>query len=265
LHGRWRGLKWRRFDAAEAKIVAEQQSFEHAGDEYTKSNANLETFMAKKEELTAKFVPLKEQSSEAQDLLAKKKEESETLQNEQRTVMTELGKEKKRAAKIREEVDEERKVLEAADGGNQARMLQEIEEEEAKLVEAQRRVTEQPSKDDLLSNQRASELKLKDVKTALGRKREELDRARSRLHDLQNEQPDIMAGYDTRIHRVLADIERDRGWRQKPVGPLGQHIQLLKPEWSSILERLFGNALGGFLVTNKPDQDRINALCKRHK
>lgn len=253
-----------KLETAEANIATAEQAFENAGEEFTNANDVLERAIVKKEEAAAELVPLKEQSFHAHDLQDKKTEESLTLQNEQRTVAKELANAKRTRDRSQEEVDEERKVLEAADGGNQARLLQEIEQAEAELVAAERKVTERPSKDELNRNKGACEIKVNDARGAVSRKMQEHEDARNRLRRLQNEQPNPLAGYHSTIKGVLSDIDRDRGWNQKPIGPLGQYMHLLKPEWSSILERMFGNALGGFLVTNKADHDRVNAICRRH-
>ena len=69
-----------------------------------------------------------------------------------------------------------------------------------------------------------------------------------------------MAVYGKVMPNLLSKIDeadRQGRWKKKPIGPLGQHIRLLKPDWSSVLETVFGNALNGFLVTNYADKDLL--------
>lgn len=63
--------------------------------------------------------------------------------------------------------------------------------------------------------------------------------------------------------RLLAAIRQDDGFQQKPVGPMGNHVRLLKPLWSRILEKSFGGALEAFIVTSKEDQLRLSAMMQK--
>jgi len=58
-------------------------------------------------------------------------------------------------------------------------------------------------------------------------------------------------------------IENDRRFQHKPIGPLGAHVQLLKPQWSAILESQFGKSLNGFLVTSKYDMKILDEMMKQ--
>ncbi|CEI40170.1 Structural maintenance of chromosomes protein 6 [Fusarium venenatum] len=72
-------------------------------------------------------------------------------------------------------------------------------------------------------------------------------------------------GYDKEIRDVVNAIENERGWEQKPVGPIGAHIRLSKPEWSGILERTLGEGLNAFVVRSKSDQTRLSNLMRRFR
>ena len=63
--------------------------------------------------------------------------------------------------------------------------------------------------------------------------------------------------------RLLKAIEQDRDFRQRPIGPIGKHLRLTKPKWSSILEKSFGGMLTAFVVTSKEDQGRLSALMRQ--
>lgn len=71
--------------------------------------------------------------------------------------------------------------------------------------------------------------------------------------------------YHENMSRLVNAIKEDRGFLQKPVGPVGQHVRLLKPLWSSVLEKSFGGALSSFIVTSKQDQSRLSALMQNVK
>ncbi len=69
--------------------------------------------------------------------------------------------------------------------------------------------------------------------------------------------------YPANMTRLLTAIRQDDGFKQRPIGPMGNHVRLLKPLWSSILEKSFGGALEAFVVTSKEDQLRLSAMMQR--
>ena len=72
-----------------------------------------------------------------------------------------------------------------------------------------------------------------------------------------------MAAFHERMPLLLRAIRDDDRFREKPVGPVGNHIRLLKPEWSSILEKALGGTLSSFIVTSMPDQSLLSDVMKR--
>lgn len=69
--------------------------------------------------------------------------------------------------------------------------------------------------------------------------------------------------YPPNMTSLLAAIRQDDGFWQKPIGPMGSHVRLLKPSWSNILEKSFGGALEAFVVISKEDQLRLSAMMRR--
>lgn len=65
------------------------------------------------------------------------------------------------------------------------------------------------------------------------------------------------------MSRLLSAIRQDDGFQLRPVGPVADHVRLLKPLWSSILEKSFGGALDSFIVTSKDDQLRLSGIMQR--
>ena len=64
------------------------------------------------------------------------------------------------------------------------------------------------------------------------------------------------------VQKLLHLISQDGLYRHKPIGPIGGHVQLNEPAWSSILEKSLGATLDGFIVTCKQDQDRLSAAMR---
>ncbi|PHH58750.1 hypothetical protein CDD81_4672 [Ophiocordyceps australis] len=94
-------------------------------------------------------------------------------------------------------------------------------------------------------------------------KSNDVETARRRVRDIERSTGSIYDGFDRDIASLVGAIQNDTGFENKPVGPLGVHVKLLKPEWSAILEKMFGDGLNAFVVRNKRDQSRLSALMHR--
>ncbi|KAK2015348.1 RecF/RecN/SMC N terminal domain-containing protein [Colletotrichum eremochloae] len=153
-------------------------------------------------------------------------------------------------------------------GAGSARQGQETLLTEAKSEEAS--IKEQMAKENDRLPQLRAELaeaqKAADgVKHEFDRKRGEISSAEGRLRNLEQNRGSLWAAYDKKIPLLLQAIDRDNGFQERPVGPIGAHVQLTRPEWSPILETVFGATLDGFLVSNKTDQQRLARLMQQVK
>ncbi|KAF5634067.1 DNA repair rad18 [Fusarium tjaetaba] len=96
-------------------------------------------------------------------------------------------------------------------------------------------------------------------------KRKEIVSVEQQVRELKAATGGRFDGYDREIKDLVKAIENERGWEQKPVGPIGAHIRLSKPEWSGILERTLGEGLNAFVVRSKSDQTRLANLMRRFR
>ena len=69
--------------------------------------------------------------------------------------------------------------------------------------------------------------------------------------------------YPNGMDQLLGAIQRERGFRDKPVGPIGNFVHLKKAVWSGILEKSFGTTLNGFIVTSKDDQRLLSNIMRK--
>jgi len=255
----------RQVEETDRTIATAEEAVAKADEVFQTHHTAWEEAQVKLEEVKGELPALQSAQEEAQDVCKKKNGELVELQTQQRDVKTQLDTAKRTVAKIQEDVDTERKRLEAADGGNHARQMQEIEQAEAALADTHRRFVEHPSAKEQLDRDKTTvELKLNDAKTAQRQKNDDVERAQATLRQLNAGQPAPLAAYDQRVHAVLRDIDRERRWKSKPVGPLAEHVRLSKPEWSSAIEMTIGkNTLEGFIVETKADQVLLSAIMKR--
>lgn len=101
---------------------------------------------------------------------------------------------------------------------------------------------------------------LRRVIASLQQKNGELEQAETRLQNLRREGgPD-----ETRVNKaLLRAIEQENSFSKRPVGPIGQHISLLQPKWSSVLENSLGATLDSFVVTSKRDMNILSNIMQR--
>ena len=94
-------------------------------------------------------------------------------------------------------------------------------------------------------------------------KRDEIMQHEDRLKSLMRDRGQQQGAYKPSMPRLLHAIQQDSGFLERPVGPMGSHVRLMKPSWSSILEKSFGAALETFIVTSKQDQSRLSTLMTK--
>lgn len=217
--------------------------------------------------LEKELEPLAATQEAAKDDFTANGEELREVMQAQRTLE---GQIKSHIAEIKAkkaEAEAERRRLEAVDGGSTALKLGEIDAAEQELSDIKRRKAEHPEALPALENaKRSAELRQGDAKSALKAKQEDLTRANSSLMQLRDSRPRPYAGYgNVPVENIVRAINQETRWRQKPVGPAGEHVKLLKPEWSNILESWFGAGLNGFVVTCKEDEGLLSAIIDRNR
>lgn len=94
-------------------------------------------------------------------------------------------------------------------------------------------------------------------------KQAEVRECESNLWALRRDQGHRIEVFHERMPQLLRAIKDEPRFRETPVGPIGNHVRLLKPEWSSILEKSFGAILNSFIVTSVQDQSILSDLMRR--
>ena len=94
-------------------------------------------------------------------------------------------------------------------------------------------------------------------------KRRDIISAERQLKTLQESTGSMLEGFEPEMISLVKSIERDSGFEQKPLGPVGAYVRLQKPEWSAILEKTLGEVLNAFVVHSKRDQTRLSGMMRR--
>ena len=169
-----------------------------------------------------------------------------------------------RIQKAKTDIEAEKRRLDDANGGSHSRRIAEIEEKRADVVDARCRLHDHENGiGSLDQDKRRAEIDFEDTQGPLKAKKTEVQQCEQRLDALLKDRGQRQGAYHASMPRLLNAIRQDSGFQQQPVGPVGNHVRLLKPLWSSVLEKSFGGTLNSFVVTSKQDQSRLLGLMQR--
>lgn len=176
-------------------------------------------------------------------------------QKGQRTINSHKDSCKSKLKRAQDQVDAEKKRLEEHSGGAGLEKQREIDQAErsVKDLEAElRRMAE--GYPELEKAKQQADKKVHEAHERVKNKEQNVSQAQKRLNDMEKNRGSSNAGYHEKTPQLLKTIQQDNRYSQKPIGPAGYYVRLLRPEWSSILEKSFGSNLDAFIVTSKKDQ-----------
>lgn len=246
-----------RMNRAERKIQERTQVLELADESLRQAEENVQAMTGEAEALEA-------EEKSAKDAFLAAKAELSTLHNEERTARDRLKNAKEDVKSLQRRIEEEERRLTEATGDGRAIKEAELKaaNEEVERLSAAISQSERAYPD---IQRRLDEAKRATygLKEEMNEKKADIRGVEKRIHDLQQNRGSDFGGFDPNIQRLLKMIDEDRGFENKPVGPVGRHVRLLKPEWSSIIERLLGATPSAFIVVGQRDAVRLRNLMRR--
>lgn len=181
-----------------------------------------------------------------------------------RDAVAQVQAQKNRIAVTEGKKSNEERRLRGIDGGSNAQLVSEkeerIRERDHVTAQAQELETEHARCQSQLTAAKESS---QSIQRQITGKQDEIQRVRNREQELRKVQSQAMLAYGQNMQnllRIIDDEARKGNWKEKPIGPLGRHVTLLKQDWSPILETIFGHGLSGFIVTNYEDQSLLRKL-----
>lgn len=161
-------------------------------------------------------------------------------------------------------ISEETQRLADISGGSYVRQQEKFEQAQSEAEEARKRNEELLQDANCLHRDvEEATTALKSAETPLSRKKADVQQAENFLQNLTREGGPRNSGYHERLPMLLKAIQQEKSFTQTPVGPVGHHVSLLQPKWSSILETSFGTTLNSFIVTSKKDMNILSSIMKR--
>ncbi|KAL2816854.1 P-loop containing nucleoside triphosphate hydrolase protein [Aspergillus cavernicola] len=190
--------------------------------------------------------------------------ERHDLQAEQRRIREHLKSTEDRTGEIQQKINHETQRLAELHGGGYSRKQEELEQARQDVIEAQRRSEEhQQGASRLNADIKAADEKEKTAVPNVGQAKRDVEEAESVLRNLSKEGESRSSGFPDKMPTLIRAIQQEQAFTERPIGPIGNFVTLLKPEWSSVLESSFGATLNSFIVTSKRDQSILSGIMQR--
>ncbi|KAK4246342.1 hypothetical protein C7999DRAFT_33232 [Corynascus novoguineensis] len=259
-------LRRREKDLAEADIRVTEAQQELEG-----KNQELELAEEKVERAEQALRVVKEEEADIQtrvenagDIYKRLKNEIEQLHVEEREAHQALKAKTEAVKEVERKIAEEEERLEAANGEAPTIKLRELDAANDKINRLKTEIQEnKDSEPELIARVDDAKKALEKSDDEIQRKRSEINNVESRIKGLGENRGSVYDAYEPQIPNLLKRIANDHSFEKKPIGPLGTHVQLLKPEWSAILEKTFGINLNAFIVTSKRDEKILRGMMNQ--
>lgn len=245
-------------------IVACQKHCEEMTQALSGVEEKLEQVKKAREDLDEERDGCDEKIAAAEEVYNEAKKELADLHREERDAHARLKNAKAEIKSLEEKITQEEQRLGESTGPERAQKDTELADATAReksfneqLSEASRQL---PT---LQANASEASQRHKGVLHAMQQKKKEVVAGQRQVKELQESTGSAFDGYDREMRQLVDMVEKDSSFTHKPIGPLGAHIRLQKPEWSGIIERTFGEALNAFVVRSKQDQSKLASVVRR--
>jgi chromosome segregation ATPase len=246
-----------KIERAEREAELKDQAYQHTDGIVDGATESIQS-------LTEELVPLREEEAAAKEKFDAADQELKNNRLEQRQIRDHLVGAKNKVAAIKKDIFTEEQRIENANGGAHTKRLADLDIAQKRVAEAQLKLDENIHARPGLDEQHQLAIRnLEKSSIPLDMKKKEITACENQLQSLTRDIGQAMAAFDRKIPKLMKMIENDTGFREKPVGPVGLHIKLLKPIWSTVLDRSIGQLLGGFIVTSKADQVRLSGMIRQ--
>jgi chromosome segregation ATPase len=186
---------------------------------------------------------------------------------EEEAIVGEIKRKQESVDTFRKEIQHHRQRQAEADNGLYAAKQTELADAKEAAEQARQAYTAHTTGlAELQDNTRAAQSEKRNADQELEKAKSNEQHVKANIQSLQGNQRNWLDSYQNPagLRKLLQAIEQDTRFREKPVGPVGRHVKLVKSEWGYILEKQFGAALNSFVVTSKADQTVLSELMRRN-
>jgi chromosome segregation ATPase len=246
-------------------ILERKKAVEEASALYERADQAHEAAKQTITDVTTEMEPLKQVAAEAKAKFEEVKRQLQQLLSDARQAKGEVQAKQTEVKKKETEIEQHRRRQAEAENGLYAEKVRELDEAKTELDAAKEAYTNHDTglsqlRDQLRQAREDQDAALRKVDKA----REDEQRIRSNIRNLSGGQRNWVDAYpqSRKLLELLGAISKGN-FREKPVGPLGKHINLVSSKWGSILEKSFGANLNAFVVTSKQDQTMLSGMMDR--
>ncbi|KAF4985391.1 hypothetical protein FDECE_16589 [Fusarium decemcellulare] len=248
----------------EQEIIEAEQHRDRMSQDFATVDEKYERLIQAREELEQDRDTFEGRIARAQAAYQQAKKDESELLVEERDAHQRLKTVKDDIKSCEKKIQEEERRLGESTGSARTQKDAELANATKKEQLLKEQIEQAQQQLPTLQNQLAeTERGLKKLSQNKDMKRKDIVAAEQRVQDLKARTGGPYDGYDRDITNLVKAIANESGFEKKPLGPIGAHIRLTKPEWSTILERTLGDGLNAFVVQSKSDQTRLSNLIRR--
>jgi chromosome segregation ATPase len=246
-------------------VKKREKDVEEASELYERADEAHEAAKQTITDVTTEMEPLSQVAAEAKAKFDEVKTQLQQLLLDHRSAKGEVTAKQTTVKGKETDIEQHRHRQAEAENGLYAEKVRELEEAKIEFEAAKEAYTNHdtglPELREQFKNAQNNEAA---AISKVDKAREDEQRIRSNITKLSGGQRNWIDAYPQprKLQDLLGAISRGN-FREKPVGPLGKHINLLSSKWGYILEKQFGSNLNGFVVTNKQDQNTLSGLMDR--
>ena len=250
-----------RIDASIAEHEAEvhrlQQLDREAERKFQEAETARQEANAAVDEATAKHTEEREREKEYRTDFRKTQKDRDAIQKQIRDEKTNIKNRRK-------DIETETERLQERDGGGAVQRMAVQKEIKTRLKETEKEIEEHAEqKPRLLKAVEDAEANLKMARERVSAQDNEVKKQQQSLQNLRDKRNVDNANFNPKMPELLRAIQNERRFTSRPIGPVGKHVNLLKPQWYSITENYLGGTLSSFIVTNTNDRNLLNSQMKR--
>jgi chromosome segregation ATPase len=249
------------------KIERRAAEAEEAAQTFERATATLEAAKESVTDITTQTEPSHQHVQELNEAWGQAKHKLLSLKADERAIVGEIKRKQESVDTFRKEIQHHRQRQAEADNGLYAAKQTELADaKEAAEQAKQAYTTHTTGLAELQDNTRAAQSEKRNADQELEKAKSNEQHVKANIQSLQGNQRNWLDSYQNPagLRKLLQAIEQDTRFREKPVGPVGRHVKLVKSEWGYILEKQFGAALNSFVVTSKADQTVLSELMRRN-
>jgi structural maintenance of chromosomes protein 6 len=251
---------------ADNKIAAFQAKAEEVDAVYQRSDEAATAAKAAFDTAQEEVARLKAEQADLEIALKEAKNVVHEATTEQRQIHGLLRAAQETIVSREQDVDKESRRLAELDGGGAARRIAALDAAKDAAVESRQRLEHhQRQREDRLEDVTRLDKLEKDTSAEKMKEEKRVAELETLIQTLKAKRDSQDSVYHNNMKFLLRAIQQETGFQERPVGPIGKHVKLLKLEWSAILESVFGRSLSGFVVTSKRDEKLLSALMEKTK